>query len=114
MTKKGLIVEPFWGNLILNGEKTLECRRNDCHIRGKIYIIYKGTKNIYGECEIVDSFPVTKENFNEFVVRHRIMCSYEDLPKNYKYFWEIKNAILYDTPIPYNHPKGAQIWVNLD
>lgn len=28
--------------------------------------------------------------------------------------WVLDNAKRYDTPIPYVHPKGAVIWVNLE
>lgn len=27
--------------------------------------------------------------------------------------WVLENAIRYDTPIPYEHPQGAVIWVSL-
>ena len=110
---KGLIVKPFWGELILSGEKTYECRRMNCNYRGKIYIIYSGTGMVYGECEVVDSFLVTEQNFYDLILNHRIMVPFEELPPNYKYFWKLENAVLYDEPIPYKHPRGAQIWVDL-
>ena len=102
----GLIVLPFWTKEILENNKVWEIRRNNCHIRGKIYIIASGTKHIYGECEIIDSFPLTKELFEENFDKHHINCTYEELPPNYKYVWLIKNAVKYEKPIPFKY-KGS-------
>jgi hypothetical protein len=27
--------------------------------------------------------------------------------------WELRDAVLFDTPVPYRHPQGAVIWVTL-
>ena len=110
---KGLILLPQWAYLILNGRKTWEVRSSNTKIRGKIGIIASKTGKIFGEVEVVDSFPLTKELFEQNFDKHRIMCSYEELPPNYKWVWVMSNPIIYDTPIQYKHPKGAIIWVNL-
>tara|TARA_R110002096_G_scaffold92501_3_gene209109 strand:+ start:458 stop:682 length:225 start_codon:yes stop_codon:yes gene_type:complete len=35
------------------------------------------------------------------------------LLKKWRYAWRLCNVKKYNKPIPYNHPKGAVIWVNL-
>lgn len=111
---KGLLLKPFWVDQIFYNGKTWEIRRTNTKIRDKIYLIKSGTKQIYGECEIINSFPLTKELFENNFEKHRIICNYEDLPSNYKYVWELSNIKIYDKPIAYKHPQGAQIWVNIE
>lgn len=40
----------------------------------------------------------------------------DDLEKldKWKYPWCIEDAKRYDRPMPYKHPQGAVIWVNID
>lgn len=110
---KGLILKPFWCEAILDYNKTWEIRRTNTKIRGKICLIKSGTSQIWGECEIIDSFPLTKELFENNYDKHLINCKYEELPNNYKCVWVLKNVKKYEKPIKYQHPRGAQIWVNI-
>lgn len=111
---KALILKPFWCNEILNNNKTWEIRRNNCKIRGKIGLIASGTKQIYGECELIDAFPLTKELFEKNFDKHHINCKYEELPSSYKYVWVLNNIKKYEVPKSYIHKQGAQIWVNVE
>ncbi|WP_245604640.1 hypothetical protein [Paucisalibacillus globulus] len=36
-----------------------------------------------------------------------------ELPYKKTYAWVLANPRMYQEPIPYNHPMGAVIWVNL-
>lgn len=113
MIKKGLILLPFWANLIVKGKKTWEIRSRNTKIRGRIGIIASKLGVIVGETELVDSFPLTKELFEDNRDKHCIDCEFEALPKNYRYVWVVKNSKEYIRPVPYTHPQGAVIWVNL-
>ena len=113
MIDRALIMLPEWADIILKGYKTWEIRNRNTNIRGRIGLIAKGTKAIVGEVDIVDSFPLTKGLFENNVHRHRLLCTYEQLPQNYKYVWVLENPVLYDIPVRYEHPKGAQVWVKL-
>lgn len=47
---------------------------------------------------------------------HRIPLNHPDwlsIVRKWRYPWVLANARRYDTPIPYNHPKGAVTWVKL-
>jgi hypothetical protein len=110
---KGLIIKPYWANLILNGEKTWEIRGSNTNIRGTVAIIKSGTGMIYGTVVLTNSFPVTQEAFDQGVRNHRIPETFEN-PYKQRYVWEMSAPKLFQHPIPYTHPQGAVIWVNLD
>ena len=113
-TNRGLLVLDGWAKMILSGEKTWEIRNRNTKLRGTIGIIVKGTGCIYGEVGLVDSFPLTEELFNNNVPKHRILVpDYSYLPDSYNTVWVLKNPVLYDKPVPYQHPRGAQVWVKL-
>lgn len=115
---KALLLKPFWSNEILNNNKTWEIRSRRTNVRGRIGVIASGTSKIYGECELVDCIPLTKELYDNNFNKHHISCSYEELPENYKkgYIWVIKenSQQLYKEPMAYIHPQGAVIWVNFN
>lgn len=109
---KGLIIKKPWIDLILNGEKTWEVRGSNTKIRGIISLIQSGTGQIIGTVELVDSFEVSKETLKESYSNHKI----DDLSiVNYKkaHAWVLQNPQIFKEPIPYIHPQGAVIWVNL-
>ena len=110
---KGLIIKEQWLNKIFSGDKTWEIRSSNTKIRGKIYLIQSGTKCIYGECEIEDSIKLDLLTY-QTTNKHCIARNLETLPYKNTYAWIISNAKKYKNPIPYNHPMGAVIWVNID
>lgn len=112
----GLIVKPQWGKMILRGQKTWEIRGSNTTHRGRHYLIYGGTGKVYGEFDLLDSQALTEKEFNDNTDKHRLPVEYlwrSDLLKRYKkpFKWIVGNTKLYDTPIPYIHPRGAVIWV---
>ncbi len=80
-------------------------------ILGKIQLIESGSGLIVGECEIIDSFKVLDKDFDSTFNKHKVENT--SLLKKWNCAWVISNAIKYNKPIPYNHPIGAVIWVNL-
>ena len=114
---KGLVLKPFWAELIVVGDKLWEIRSRRTSFRGRAAIIAGGTGKIIGECQITSCKKLTKELFEKNVDKHRILCNWDQLPDNYKngYIWEIEpgTAKKYSEPVEYHHPKGAVIWVDL-
>ena len=110
---KCLIIKKPWIDYILDGFKTWEIRSCNTKIRGKIGLIQSGSGLIVGSCEIMDSYQIAIDDYKTNKLKHRIK-SVDKLPYKNTYAWVIKNAKRYDNPIPYNHPKGAIIWVNLN
>jgi hypothetical protein len=113
---KGLLIKEKWLNKILDGDKTWEIRSKKTNVRGGIALIQSGSGQVMGVSEIVDCIgPLTAEEFESNFDKHRVdpgtMSKF-----NYKeiYAWVIHHAERLDSPVPYKHPNGAVIWVNLD
>lgn len=114
---KALIVKEKWLNLILDGneegQKLWEIRRSRTQVRGRVGLIQSGSGLIVGSTEIVGSAPLLREDFEMFRYMHKIDGSFNDLPYAEPYIWYLKEPQRFSSPIPYKHPQGAVIWVNL-
>ena len=110
---KGLIIKEKWLNKIFFENKEWEIRGSNTKIRGKIYLIQSGSKTIVGECEIVDSIKLNLDSYQKNTDKHKITFDLDKLPYKTTYAWVIRNAIKYAKPLPYKHPVGAVIWVNI-
>lgn len=108
---KALIIKKEWLDKIFFENKTWEMRSRITKIRGKIQLIESGSGLIVGECLLVDSFKVPNSDFNKHIDKHKVDNT--NLLDKWNCAWVLKNAIKYEKPIKYNHPKGAVIWVNL-
>ena len=112
---KGLIIKAPWIDLILSNQKIWEIRGFNTKIRGQILLIKSGTGKVFGTANIVDSFELTLEQFQKSYFQHKISIdAFAKLPYKHKYAWVLTNAKSYINPIPYDHPQGAVIWVNID
>jgi len=110
---KGLIIKKQWLNKIFDGIKTWEIRGCNTKIRGKILLIQSGTKHIYGECELVDCIKLNLKDYQLNTNKHCIKTNLDTLPYKNTYAWVLNNVKVYKSPIPYKHPIGAIIWVNI-
>jgi hypothetical protein len=112
---KGLIIKEPWIDLILDGKKPWEIRGSNTKIRGKICLIKSGSGLIVGECEIVNSKLVSHESLIQNQDKHCIdIKHWSQIPYRKPHAWVMQNPVRYKEPIPYKHPQGAVIWVNLD
>ncbi len=109
-----LIVDKMWGSQLLEGSKTWEMRRTACKIRGRVLIAYAGTGMIYGSVDVVDSKPLTREDWLMNVDKHKIPPDQLDEYGKYLNAWVVEEPKKLAEPIPYEHPQGAVIWVRLD
>jgi len=109
---KGLIIKKHWLDLILSGQKVWEIRGSNTKIRGVICLIESGTGEIKGTVELYDSHPVNAFDLKFYKEKHCI----QDLALikyGRPHAWVMRNTKRFDNPIPYKHPRGAVIWVNL-
>lgn len=111
----GLVIREPWIGLILAGAKTWELRRQPTHRRGPIALIRSGSGLVVGEAQVrAVHGPLDAPDLQRHAERHRVP---EDqlLGLNYPqvYAWELAEAVAYPTPRPYDHPRGAIIWVKL-
>jgi hypothetical protein len=115
---KGLIIDMPWIELILSGDKTWEMRKTACHHRGPIALIRKGSGQVVGSAEIIDSLPSIEER-SDYAKAEPWHCippnrQTEAFSDGWRTPWVLRNAQPLANPIAYRHPNGAVIWVNLD
>jgi hypothetical protein len=109
---RGLIIRQPWIGLILEGAKTWEMRSKPTEIRGRIALIEAGSGMISGEANLIDSLePIRQDQAARCWRHHRV--NDDSLLKKWCYPWVLDQVKKYEKPIPYNHPMGAVIWVNL-
>ena len=108
---KGLVVKKYWVDQILDGSKPWEMRSTMTKYRGLVKLIEGGSGTIVGESILVGCHEVDTEMAKRTFRYHRV----EELAllEKWRYAWVMAEAKRYQTPIPYVHPKGAVIWVNL-
>jgi hypothetical protein len=111
---KGLIIAEPWIGLILAGRKTWEMRSRDTRVRGPIALIRKGSKTVVGIAELVDTRPnLSMGALRANGAKHRVPVA--DIGRDFKWTtaWVLENARPLSRPVPYPHPAGAVIWVEL-
>ena len=111
---KALLVKKPWIDEILSGRKTWEIRGSATAVRGKIALVESGTGHVVGTCEITDVLgPLSFAELRRNASKHRAMRGLRKLPYKRTHAWVLAKARRFKTPVPYNHPQGAVIWVNL-
>ena len=103
-----IIKEPHISR-ILRREKTWEIRGSNTNKRGTIGLIRSGSKQIIGEIDLIDSFPLSKEDIKNNKDKHHA----KDITYKKPHAWVLSKPISYKVPKPYEHPKGAIIWVKV-
>jgi len=110
---KGLIIKKHWLDLVLSGQKPWEIRGSKTSVHGTICLIESGSGLIKGTVEVNSCIkPLSVETLKQTRYLHCI----DDLSIiKYKtpYAWQMNFPVRFDNPIPYKHPRGAVIWVNL-
>lgn len=118
-----LIREPHLGR-ILDGSKTWEIRGVRTHYRGRLILARSGSGLLVGECRLTDVLgPLSM----------RALTTTACLPKEQKediaengvvpystpegmsrtFAWVMSDPIIYPEPVPYRHPQGAVIFMNI-
>ena len=112
----GLIIKKKWLDLIMSGQKTLEIRGSrTSHAGEEIALLESGSQKIRGFCTIKEVTALDKGKWEAHRDRHCVDVPWENLIKRYKtpYAWHL-SSITPTEELTYEHPKGAEIWVNLD
>jgi hypothetical protein len=113
----GLIIKKHWLTKILAGTKTWELRGRNTNRRGRIALIQSGSGKIHGTCALVDVLgPLSMEELMANVDKHQVpLDDLDNIFNRYQnvYAWVLKNAKQLNVPVPYEHPKGAVVWVRV-
>jgi hypothetical protein len=113
----GLIIDEPWISMILNGEKTWEMRTTSTRKRGRIALIRKGSGQVVGTANLVESLgPLTRQQTLDSVDRHGVPADVirTGSVDSWVYPWVLADVARLDPPVAYDHPPGAVIWVTLD
>ena len=114
---KGLVIKSPYIDRILAGTKTWEMRSIATSVRGPIALIKQGSGQVVGVANLVGvKGPLTKQDKLRSIDKHQISVDRLETGETDKWdtAWVLENAQLLKTPIHYQHPNGAVIWVNLD
>lgn len=112
-----LIVRDGPLEMILSGRKTWEMRKTHTRKRGRIALVKKGTGKIYGVADIIGSHgPLSDETMTRTSHLHGIELGRLQDPQvsQYRFAWVLANVRRLEQPVPYEHPKGAQLFVRID
>eukprot|EP00435_Cladocopium_sp_Y103_P060361 s1036_g22.t1 len=126
--ESALLLKPEWAHAILHNGKDIELRSTPCPSKvGKTVAIGTGGM-LLGQVEIVGCWLLCHgrdgqvedhpgnppfSTFRSTADRHQVYD--ESIVAEYKniWAWELKHLIVYSTPKPYFHPKGAIVWIDL-
>ncbi|SFA90796.1 ASCH domain-containing protein [Cohnella sp. OV330] len=105
---KGLIIKPYWADLILAGQKTWEIRGSYTHHRGPTAIIKSGSGKVYGVVNIVDCMSLPFSSWSKNKSKHHV--PFGRITYERPHAWVLQDARMLPEPLPYVHPQGAVIW----
>ncbi|MGY6275095.1 ASCH domain-containing protein [Methylomonas sp. MgM2] len=114
---KGLVIKSPYIDRILAGTKTWEMRSSATSVRGPIALIKQGSGQVIGVANLVDvKGPLNKQDKLKTIDKHQISIDRLESGETDKWdtAWVLEDAQPLITPIHYQHPNGAVIWVNLD
>jgi hypothetical protein len=114
---KGLVIKSPYIDRILAGTKTWEMRSSVTQIRGPIALIKQGSGQVVGVANLVDvKGPLTMQDKLNGLDKHQISIDRLESGETEKWnmAWVLEDAQQLSTPVNYQHPNGAVIWVNLD
>lgn len=114
---KALIIDDPWIGLILKGQKTWEMRRTACKHRGPIALIRKGSGQVVGTAMVTGCRPALADAaaYAAGEPFHRVPPARQPqaFAGGWRTPWVLSEARPLARPVPYAHPAGAVIWVNL-
>lgn len=114
---KAIVIREPYASLILAGEKTWEMRKATCRYRGPVALISKGSGTVVGTAEIVDSLPSfdSLEAYAQAEPKHRVPppLQRQAFSAGWRTPWVLTNGRRLTKPVPYKHPSGAVVWINL-
>ncbi|MBN7764080.1 ASCH domain-containing protein [Nitratireductor aquibiodomus] len=114
---KGLIIAEPWVGYILDGSKTWEMRSKPTKVSGRIALIRKGSGAVCGVANLVGvEFPLTQAEMLATTDKHRIPAEMIHSGEVAKWCvpWVLSEVRVLAGPVPYKHPSGAVIWVDLN
>ena len=117
MVNSVLLIKPQYLNLILSNEKSIEIRSCSCKskVGDTIGLAYCGPLYRNKIKQIVATVMITScckyENYEEYAEDNRKhLYISNSLPYKRTYGWSFVDLKILDTPLPFEHKRGAIIW----
>jgi hypothetical protein len=113
---KAIVIREPYISLILRGEKTWEMRSTKVLHRGVVGLIRKGSGQVFGVANLVDSRPpLSSKNYVEYESFHRVAARDQAgaIESKWVHPWVLADVRRLARPVPYKHAGGVA-WVNLD
>jgi len=111
--KRALIIKKEHLDKIFDSGKIWEMRSGMTHITERIGLIESGSGLIMGEVDLDGTGYPIQSKVDAALNCDKHQVDNLDLLKKWKWPWLLANPNRYPSPVPYNHPKGAVIWVKL-
>lgn len=114
---KGLVIKSPYIEKILAGTKTWEMRSTLTNIRGPIALIKQGSGQVVGVANLIGTEgPLSTQDKLNAVDKHQISIDRITSGETDKWnnAWVLEGAQSLISPVNYQHPNGAVIWVNLE
>lgn len=112
---RGIVIKSPWIEMILDGRKVWEIRSRATAVRERIALIRSRSGQIFGSADLVACHgPFTREKL--VLERDKHCVPPERMAEvDYAafYAWELRDVHRLKTPVRYQHPSGAVIWVTL-
>lgn len=116
MSLKGLIIREPWIDEILAGRKIWELRARPFSYRGEVALIRQGSGQIEGVARMTDCLPpLDARRMRETEPFHRVPAQMVDdvIARGWRVPWVLTDVRRLPRPVPYTHPRGAVITVDL-
>ena len=112
---RGLLIRSPHIDRILAGTKTWELRGSATKVRGRIGLIKSKSGTVVGSCEVCDVVgPLSLAELRKNARKAGFAPSQITEPFYPRtYAWVLHKAKRFRAPVPYRHPSGAVIWVDL-
>ena len=98
------------------GRKTWEIRSSATKERGRIALIESGSGTIVSSADLVEVMsPLRLSELSRYETKARFRSDepIAKLPYKKTYAWVLKSVKRLRRPVPYEHPRGAVIWIRL-
>lgn len=114
--ERTLLIKEPWLSMLIDGHKTWELRRLPTKVGGVVGLTPPGSGEIAGRAELVTVHgPLSATELRDHRDKHWVDDGFLDSYAAGKplYAWEFQDAHRFESPAPYDHPQGAEIWVKL-
>jgi predicted transcriptional regulator len=116
---KGLLIKSPHIEKIIDGKKTWELRGSQSkNLNATVGLIRSASGLVVGKCKLTKVHgPLTRADLEKNASKHCLDSKgIDEFLGRYKkcYAWELADVSKLKTTVPYKHPYGAVIWVNLE